>query len=637
MTIRHPGATCALTTTVLLLAAACGGGGGSTSSSYTVRTTSVSWAQNTPIAISGRNLAFLAAEDVTGPAGTDFNADGDVNDSIAVAVDTASNHETVLDVAADNVAWIGNELYIATLESEDEVDWNVDTDQTDTVLLHWNSTLATPEFVDVLANTQLVARGNNLFYSTATAPSGALATSLKVIAASAPTTPVAIVSTDNGGPLSPSILAIEEGLVFLSLDETVEGRDLNGDADATDTSVLALLNGLTVAGVVQNTQKALAANSPLRAKANGSNDWQVGFLVSEAAQGATNLNDPALFGASWPPTQCSGHADSDATDSVLHVLNFAGWTSNSVTNPVRNTGLVGSRRICIANGFVATLSLESDEGTCDLNDDGDTSDRIVRWTQLVTGTAPIVPLNDAANLHAIADCQGGTRGLAELDSRFVALVSEADDALDIDGGGNTHNLLGWLLPSNTSHAWDFTHGGANDTFVGATSMSEVPGRTLLGVALPENIEGVNINKHTPAVAGEDTDTNDSAPTFADFSNSTTMVFPGVAVATDADNAGLVISKNVAFYRVSEAEDSRDWNNDADETDEILFRTSLSQGTSFATAVLNNLTSGGNSTPSIFVDTVGTPQAAALVVDETIVGSDVNADGTQHFVLEYFRF
>ncbi|MBK7874466.1 MAG: hypothetical protein IPJ77_01705 [Planctomycetes bacterium] len=636
MTNRSSGAGRVLFLSSFLFAA-CSGGGGSSTPSFAVRTTSVSWAQNTPVAISGKNLAFLAAEDVTGAGGTDFNTDGDVNDTIAVAVDTSRNRETVLDVAADNLAWIGNELYLVTQESEDEVDWNTDTDTTDLVLLHWNSTLAAPEFVDELGDDALFARGNNLWYSSATAPAGALATSLRVIAASAPLTATAVASTDAVGPLSPTIVGSDEGLVFLALDETVEGRDLNGDADATDTSVLALLNGLSVANVVRNTELALATGSPLRARANGSNDWQVGFLVSEAAQGATNLNDPASFGASWHPTQCSGDDDADTTDAVLHYLNFAAWSANAVTSPIRNTGLVGSRRICVANGFVATLSLESDEGTCDLNADGDTTDRVVRWTQIVAGTGAIVPLNDAANLHAVADCEGGTRGLAELDSRFVALVSEADDDLDIDGGGLTHELLGWLLPSNTAHAWDFTHSAANDAFVGASYMAEVPGRAQLGVALPENIEGENINRHVPAVAGEDTDTNDAAPTFADFSSSTTMTFPGVAIATNFDNAGLVISKGYAFYRVSESEDSRNWNNDLDETDQILFRTSLSQGTSFAMAVLNDITVGGDATPAVIVDTVGTPQAAALIVDEAIVGSDVNGDGTQHFVLEYFRF
>ncbi|MBI5363604.1 MAG: hypothetical protein HZA53_10535 [Planctomycetes bacterium] len=619
----------------MVLLAACGGGG-SSSESFVVRTTSVSWAQATPIALSGGNLAFLAAEDVTGATGTQLNGDADKNDSVAVVVDTAAHQETILAVQAQDLVWVGNELYLVTDELADDVDWNLDTVKDDVVLLHWSKAAATVVFVDTLGDPALFARGTNLYYTSATAPVGALATSLAVIASSAPLTPVAVVSTDIVGPLSPTILGADEGLLFLELDEAVEARSLNGDADSTD-KVLALLDGTTVAGVVQSTGLALATDSPLRAKSSGSHDWQVGFLVSETAQNAANLNLPALFGTSWKPTQCVGHEDSDTTDSVLHFLNFAAWSANAVTSPIRNTGLVGSRRICIANGFIATLSLESDEGTCDLNGDGDTDDRVVRWTQIVSGSASILPLNAAADIHAVADCPGGTRGLAELDSRFVALVDESDDDLDIDGGGFTHELLGWLLPSNTAHAWDFTHTSSDAAFVGATFMAETPARDRLGVALPENIEGDNINRHVPAVAGEDLDTNDSVPTFADFSSSTTLSFPGVAIACDTDNAGIVIAKGVAFYRVPEAQDSRDWNGDSVENDVVLFRTSLTQGTSFTTAVLNDLTIGGNATPSVYVDTVGTPSAAAIVVDETIIGSDVNGDGTQHFVVEYFRF
>lgn len=618
-----------------ILLAACSGGGGS-SETFVVRTTSVSWAQATPIAFSGANLAFLAAEDVTGAAGTDLNGDTDTNDSVAVFVDTAAHRETILAHQAQDLAWVGNELYLVTDEFGDDVDWNLDTVKDDLVLLHWSKAAAAVAFVDELGDERIVARGTNLFYTSADAPAGALATSLFAVSSSAPLVPIPIASTDAGGGLSPTILAIDEGLIFLALDEGAELRILNGDADQGDV-VLALLDGTTSAGVVQSTGLALASGSPLRAKSSGSHDWQVGFLVDESDQADTNLNDPALFGASWKPTQCVGLEDSDADDQVLHFLNFAAWSANAVTSPIRNTGLVGSRRICIANGFVATLSLESDEGTCDLNDDGDTTDRVVRWTQIVTGVASILPLGTAADLHAIADCPGGTRGLAELDSRFVALVDEADDDLDIDGGGFTHELLGWLLPSNTAHAWDFTHTSSGTAFVGATFMAETPARDRLGVALPENIAGDNINRHVPAVAGEDLDTNDSVPTFADFSGATTLSFPGVAIASDTDNAGIVIAKGVAFYRVFEAQDSRDWNGDNVENDVVLFRTSLSQGTSFSTAVLNDLTIGGNATPSVYVDTVGTPSAAAIVVDETIVGTDVNGDGTQHFVVEYFRF
>ena len=617
------------------LLSACSGGGGS-SETFVLRTTPVSWAAATPIAVSGTNIAFLAAEDTTGPAGTQLNLDADTNDSVAHVIDASRNQVTNLEVQAQDFAWIGSELYLVTDENQDDVDWNLDTVKDDLVLLHWSRIAAAVTFVDELEDARIVARGTNLFYSSDDAPVGALATSVRVVSSSAPLAPVAIASTDNVGPLSPEILAIDEGLVFLRLDEGVEGRSLNGDAD-TDDEVLALLNGLNASGVVLSTGLALANGSPLRAKANGSSDWQVGFLVDESDQANTNFNDPALFGSSWKPTQCVGFEDADTDDEVLHFLNFAAWSANAVTSPIRNTGLVGSRRICIASGFVATLSVESDEGTCDLNDDGDTNDRVVRWTQIVTGNASILPLNNPDHIHAVADCPGGTRGLAELDSRFVALVDEADDDSDIDGGGLTHELLGWLLPSNTAHAWDFTHASTNDAFVGATFMAETPARDRLGVALPESVGGSNINRHTPAIVGEDTDTNDSIPTFADFSSASTLAFPGVAIATDVTNAGIVISKSIAFYRVPEADDSRDWSGDNVENDVVLFRTSLNQATSFSTVVLNDLTIGGNATPAVYVDTVGTPQAAAVVVDEALVGADRNGDGTQSFVVEYFRF
>lgn len=620
------------------LLCACGGAAGDGGATFVPRTTAQSVAPGTALAVSTRYLAFLADEATTAVGGTDFNADGDKLDSIAVAVDMGTNTQTVLNVSASEMAWIGAELYLVTDEADDNEDWNADTDMTDLVLLHWSAVAGAVQFVDELnpaGTTHLVARGNNLFYASASVPAGALASNLAVISSGSPMTHTPVVTTDATGPLSPRFFAQDEGLVFLALDETVEARDLNGDADATDTAVLALLDATSVAGVVANTGLALpAAGSPVRARSSGSHDWQVGFLVSEADQGNTNLNDPALFGASWQPTQCIGHADADTSDNVLHVLTFATWLATPLTHPPINTGLVGTRKIAVASNFVATISRESDEGTCDLNLDGDTADFVVRWTEIAT---PVLPLNQEANILALFDCPGGTHGLAELDSRFVIVVDEASENTDIDSGGLTHDLVAWLLPSNTSHAWDFTHGAGAGDFVGATWMAEQPDHTRLNVAFSEAVADLNINSHTPAVAGEDTDKLDSVPTFADFTGPNTLSFPGVAIACDSINSGITIGKSIGFYRVNEAQDSRDWNNDGDETDWILFRTSITQATSSAMAVLNNVSIGGQATPAVYFDTFGTPQGAAFIVDEALVGSDVNNDGTQHFVIEFFRF
>lgn len=623
---------------------ACTSGGKGSSDSFTVRFTSQSVAGSTPITISGRNLAFLADELTSGPTGTDYNGDNDKVDSIAVAVDMAAHTQSVLNVAAQSMVWIGDELYLVTSEALDGRLWNNDLDMTDTVLLHWSAATPTVTFVDVLApagSNKIVAQGTNLFYASAATPVGGMASNIEVISSLTPLVHTPIPTQDMVGPLSLRILTIEEGLIFLVMDETdpVNARNLNGpvDVDATDTAVLALLDGTDALGVIRNTGLAIpAAGTPVRARRTSasSHDWQVGFLVSEAAQGDTNLDDPVMLGGGWQAPQCIGHSDSDHTDNVLHYLPFASWNTNPVTSPIRNTGLVGRDKIAIASGFIATISQESDEGMCDLNMDGDTSDKVVRWTEMVPGANPIVPLNDASDIHALFDCPGGTHGLAEISGHFAIVVNEAGDNLDINGGGLTMNLIGWLLPSSVPHDWQFLHSSGNTTFVGVSWMSEQRDRSLLDVALEERVNGVNINVHNPPVAGEDTDTLDSVPTFGQFSAGT-LTFPGVAIAVQGNNAGIAVSKNTLFYRVSEAEDSRDWNGDGDETDFVIFRTSVTQGTSFSMGTANSL-----SRTAIEFDQEATPSGAAFITDETklgAAGTDINGDGAKRLIVQYFTY
>jgi len=634
------------TLVIALLGAALAGCGAqsSTSDSFVVHNTSVAVAGTTRIAISGRNLAFLASEATSGAGGTDFNNDGDKIDTIAVAVEMAQHREHNLHVAAKELAWIGNELYLVVDESADAHDWNVDADQNDMVLLHWSVADDALTYVDDLAGSslpQIVAVGTNLFYTSATTPAGAAQSNLRVISSNAPLTTTMVATQDLVAELTVEILAQDEGMLFLGMDETVNGRDLNADTDSTDTHVLALLDATTATGVIRSTALALGSGSgPFRAKKMSAHDWDIGFLVSEADQGNTNLNDPALFDSAWQATQCVGFEDSDTTDEVLHFISFSSWDANQVTSPPRNTGLAGvgalAGKIAIANGFIACTCNEADEGTCDLNQDGDVLDTVVRWTEIVSGTNPILPLNTAANLHAVFDCPGGTHGLAELDNHFVMQVSESADNIDIDGDSlKTKNLLGWLTPTNTNHAWDFTP-NTTASWAGGSWMRERADRTRLNVAFLESVNGVNINVHVPPVAGEDLDTNDSLPTFADFSGSSTLTYPGVAVAVRAANAGMVIGKDIAFYRVDEAADSRDWNGDGDETDLILFRTSLTQGTSAVMGVLNDVTR-----LAVDLDETGTPQGAAFLADESLAGptgTDYNGDGDKlDYVVRYFIF
>jgi hypothetical protein len=633
---------------------ACSSGGGSTAPSFAVRRTTVSVASSTPTALSGKNLAFLADEATTGAGGTDMNLDGDKIDTIAVAVNMSSHAETNLDVAAQAVAWIGDELYLQVDEALDGHNWEVSDTGDKIVLLHWSAASGVLTFVDRLAaagTTKMIAVGTNLFYSAARAPALSMESNLGVIQSSDPLVPIEIVTQDTGGPLSPRLYAEDESLIALTLDETAEGRDLNGDADTTDTAVLALLDATLTTNAIRSTELALPAlGSPWRAKrtSSSSHDWEVGFLVSETDQGATNFNDPALFSASWKPTQCTGpQADIDTTDDVLHFLKFADWDQDPVMDPPVNTGLVGTRKVAIANGYVATITPENDtpeigaEGTCDLNADGDKLDYVVRWVHIAT---PVLPLTPAANIHALADIAGGAHGLSELENRFVIIVSEADDDLDLDGDAmKIFDLAGWLSPSGSggsSTPWDFTHGTSNSTFVGASWCQETPDHKRLDVALQEKVEGININSHVPPVAGEDLDTLDSVPTFADFTGSPTrLAFPGVAIAVQPDNAGIVVARNYAFYRVDESDDSRNWNApDTDENDFILFRTSLVQGISGSMGVLNAIP--GRSAVDVNPDE-SSPFGAAFLADEQMQGpsgTDLNGDGdASDIVLSYFKF
>ncbi len=588
-------------------------------------------AASTQVAISGRNLLFLADEVTTGPGGTDLNLDADVIDSVAVVVDMSANVQTNLAVAAVTGAWIGNELYLAVDEVIDGKNWEpVDTGNT-LVLLHWSAATPVLAFVDRVAlagATKLVAEGTNLFYSSGRIPTSPMDSNLEVISAPNPLVHVPVPTQDVGGPLAPRILGHDEGLIFLALDESAAGRDLNNDGDVIDTAVLALLDGTTATGIVRSTQLALTGNSsPFRARRTSAvvHDWQVGFLVSEAAQGVTNLNDPGLFAGSWQPPQCAGNADADAADDVLHSLDFAAWDGNPALNPPLNTGLAGAQKIVIVDNtsgkFIGVISREADEGTCDLNADGDRIDDVFRWVRMTT---PVLPLNTAAHLHALSDIPGGTHGVAELDNRFVILVSESADDRDINGDSlKTLALIGWLSPSGAVEAWDFTPGAGSSNWAGATWMAEQPDRGRLKVAFPENVGGVNLNAGFPPVPGGDTDVLDSLPTFPDFSTPTTLSIPGVAIAVDRDEAGIVIAKGHGFYRVSEAEDSRDWNGDGDKLDTGLWRTSLTTSTSQWLSDLNTIPAR----LSVEVNPQeASPEHAAFIADETMRGLDFNSDG-----------
>jgi hypothetical protein len=637
------------------LLASCSGSGDDSELFIAVNTQSA-MAGVSPVRVNERFMVYLASEALTGAApGTNINTDGDFNDDCAVVVNMVAKTETSLPIATQSFEIVPGatagtaNIYLVVDEAADSVDWSGSNGTGDVVLLCWSSTTSTTTFVDVIedsANVQIVPAGNRLYY--ALDDSTALAngeTTLRYVDAAAPTVGTAVAAVDTGNTHKPRLLAADENLLFLYQDEAVEGRDVNNDTDTNDGFVLALLEARDPAALMRSVGLAIADDSaPLRARTTGTNDWLVAFLVNEAAQSdfATGLNDPAALGfpGAWKPTQCPGYTDTDTTDDVLHFLKFDAWDTDPVANPPVNTGLAGHDRVVALSRFsapndalaVATIARELNDGGCDLNGDGDLTDDIVRWVEVGT---PLLPTTDVNEMVAIDTAvPGGTRGLTDLRSRLISVVDEADDNRDHDGDGNkTHQLVAWLDPAISTGSfpqdkWTFDHNAsaANVQAAGAAWLAERAQRDRALVSFQESVFGQSIN------VGGDNDTLDSSPTFPLFDpgNATDFDFPGPAVAVLAINPGIAIANNVAFYRVDELADNRDWNGDNVKNDEVLFRTSLSNNFSKLVGVLNNLV-GSSIAPG--TSTIG----AAFVVDETMANFDFNGDGQiQGFAVRWMR-
>jgi hypothetical protein len=620
---------------------ACSGGGSGGVSNFAPAPGAHPSAAASPIVVGGKLTVYLASEALSGAGGTNFNAangDVDMGDDCAVVVDMTTAVETDLNVATIAASIIGTDVYLIVSEAADNKDWNLDADMADTVLLHYSSLLPLAYVDDIATGTKSWATaGGRLYYVRGTTTGLVNGDStLAYLATTAPTTPVTVLQDDATNVLEVHILAVDEDLIFLTADEVVETIDLNGDADALDPFVLHLLDGTNVSGVIQNVHLSVKdASTPVRAHVTAAHDWLVGFLVEEATQSdfVTGLNDPTVgafgFGGAWKPTNCAGYVDADTLDNVLHILKYALWSANPVLNPPKNTGIPGVDRVLCTSTAVATLVLETDDGGCDLNADGDTTDEILRW---VLAATPALPFGNAAQLNAVEDATpGGTHGVTDLAGKWISVVSELDDNTDHDGDAlKTHNLVAWLDPSAGTPTWVFDH-SANPGIqpAGATAMIERPERDRLLVAFQESVINLAINTG-------DNDKLDSTPTFVRFdpNDPTDLDFPGPAVAIAATNPGIVIANGYAIYRVDEAADNRDWNGDGLLDDFVFFRTNISSNFSAllgsgVRATANNL----NGPSVISTGTLG----AAYLADETAANFDLNGDGViSGFAVMWFR-
>lgn len=637
------------------LFAACADQGGDTTLFFEPVSTKQAVTASAIIDVQERWLTYLASELETGAGGTDYNADGDVNDQIAFLINMVGRTTAGLQTAAKDVALISGQLFLVVDEAEDEVDWNNDGDGLtmtwdDLVLLHVacaGASTANLNYVATLesgfaggstARRMLAADTRLYFIDDPATLAGVNDTTLNYVATSAPTTPVRVLNADGANTLSPSLLTLEEDLLFLTLDENLEGRNLNGDSDTTDAFVLALVDANVAAPLVREVGLAARdANVPVRALKRATSDWIVAYLVDEQAQGAVSRN-AWLTDASLPdsllPGHCVGSAiDGDATDQVLGYLEYASWVGGGAKV---NTGLAGHRRaLATKNGsayFVATICPEAGEGNCNLNslnDDDDFVDDVLRWIRVETPLGNSGIYGDSDGLVAVADVAGGTRGVTDLAGRWIVVVDEDADNRDHDGMPAVDNdVIGWIDPLDGNSAlFTFDHGsGTGFQPAGTAWMSERESRDRALIAFQEKVANLALNS-------SDTDKLDSAPSFARFDplDLDDLDFPGPAIAVADDNAGIVIQNGFAFYRVDEAADNRNWNGDSDKLDFVLFRSELANlGNTNFVATLSDL-----DRPAVVSDSGNI--GAAFIALESSVNVDFNADGdTNDFVLRWMR-
>ena len=135
-----------------------------------------------------------------------------------------------------------------------------------------------------------------------------------------------------------------------------------------------------------------------------------------------------------------------------------------------------------------------------------------------------------------------------------------------------------------------------------------------------------------ADAQKDLDDLDSLPIWADLpvigGVGAVLDFDGVGYAIDASDMGMVIARNFAFFRVDEAADNRDYNNDGVLNDFVLFRNPLT-----ACGPVPMATSSNIDGPVIITDGV---RGAAFLSSEAQAGLDFNGDGdTNDLVVRHF--
>ena len=349
---------------------------------------------------------------------------------------------------------------------------------------------------------------------------------------------------------------------FLAVDESMQGGlDLNGDGDATDL-VLHVHDALTTV----TTNIGLAISGSLAVSGT-----RVAFELSENQHGATDRN-----------------GDGDAFDAIPQVFDAA-------TMSVTDIGIAGSYFPPIVDGdHVVFEVLEFDEGATDLNGDGDVNDSVLHVHDLAAGITVNTGLAAKASFSGPTSRVQGTlatvlvsesnQGSTDLngDGDMFDSVAHAID-LDTDSITNLGLASPWsspatilddvvyvLVPEAEQGNTDLNGDGDRFDLVPHLYRNVTPPITNVGVAAFEAIREKDTLVFSVSEAGHgfkdlngDADANDLVLHTYDLSGDVLLNLGLAAVSPLAD------TERFAFGVYEGSQGNNDLNGDGDSMDWVL--------------------------------------------------------------------
>ncbi|QDU85480.1 hypothetical protein Pla163_26110 [Planctomycetes bacterium Pla163] len=639
--------------TVLALASV-GCSGSDDSPLFQIRTSRYTALPNGPMGQQGNWVVFTVDEAAAnfGSLNDDPDlpptaADNDTADEIAVAVRLNDGVEFATGVTPREFVAIGNDIYFSVDEAAG-ADWNGDM-TFERVLVRFNPGEPAANFVTVLSDhggPDLARAGGRTWFVQDSTPMND-ETNLAYVDNGAPNTPTIVMAESMEGPLVVTLLGQQDDLLLCALDET-DNADQNGDADTDDDFVLCLVDADADVPVLVKTGLALPSlDVPFAVERTATDGWRVAFFVSETDQAGASLNEAANFAATpmWNPAQCTGGDDTDATDDVLHVLDFE---AGAITmGSVVNTGISGvavpaENRVFLDGDIAACLSDEAGFGACDYDGVGGATDTMLRWVDVTDlNTAG---LTTAQMLPVETSLPGGGRGAVLVGGRLVVASTTTITVATIPV---TEPFLFWVDPTAGTPAWsddfyDPDAGGTSAPISAAVDwMGDRARQSRVGIGLLEQSVQINLNRgcldvDKDGVVGDGNfDLVDAVASWIFFNPSSgRMIAAGVGWAVEGGNSGLIVAGNQAMFRVSEAEDGFDWNADGSIDDMVLFRTFVGSCSPTNMGTLNDL-------PGTEAAMTSGTAGAFYLVDEDAIGVsglDINDNGTVGgYAVRHFRF